>query len=464
MAGICWRKQIFFLAESIKMRQQTAMRYKPAFSILGLLATFAVPAVRGASYIWDGSTSGSWGVGSNWNIAPVSPLSDDILTFPDSGANRVMTQTFPGTVVINRLNFSAPGYSVTGNGFSLGSSLGSPVIALSHTSGTTTINTNLTLQQAASLQIATGATLNFTGNGGSGGTINLDLFALTVLADGRVGFSTVITGGGRLNLNGSGVVRMEDGFVQTYSGQTALNSGTLIVNESLVGLNLTCANGAVLGGFGVVNPLQTIINGTLAPGDNGVGRITVLRALTFGSTGRMSFELGRDTTAGVTYDQLRCQNTLELAGSLVLAILPDFAPTANTVYTLINKTSDGPSTGFFVGWPEGAVANVGGFPMRISYLGGDGNDVTLSYATNPPPVVSAFSATAAAGGGQRIQMSVKGGPAAASRTVFLQTSSDLLSWANLTSAPADAAGQVSFDVVDTNTAPPGRRYYRARIP
>jgi len=62
-----------------------------------------------------------------------------------------------------------------------------------------------------------------------------------------------------------------------------------------------------------------------------------------------------------------------------------FNPQAGQIYTIVEKTSPGPITNPFLG-PEGTITTLNGMPVRISYVGGDGNDVTLTVVT-PVPIV-----------------------------------------------------------------------------
>src|SRR5213078_4735806 len=64
-----------------------------------------------------------------------------------------------------------------------------------------------------------------------------------------------------------------------------------------------------------------------------------------------------------------------------------FNPQAGQIYTIVEKTSPGPITYAFLG-PEGTITTLNGMPFRISYVGGDGNDVTLTaQPTTPVPIV-----------------------------------------------------------------------------
>ena len=58
-----------------------------------------------------------------------------------------------------------------------------------------------------------------------------------------------------------------------------------------------------------------------------------------------------------------------------------FNPQPGQVFTIVEKTSPGAITDAPFG-PEGTVTTLNGMPFRISYVGGDGNDVTLT-ATVP---------------------------------------------------------------------------------
>src|SRR5206468_7421494 len=62
-----------------------------------------------------------------------------------------------------------------------------------------------------------------------------------------------------------------------------------------------------------------------------------------------------------------------------------FNPQAGQIYTIVEKTSPGAITNAPFG-PEGSLTTLNGMPFRISYVGGDGNDVTLT--ANTPPAVT----------------------------------------------------------------------------
>ena len=60
-------------------------------------------------------------------------------------------------------------------------------------------------------------------------------------------------------------------------------------------------------------------------------------------------------------------------------------PVLRRVYRLV--TNDGPGApGTFAGLPEGATVIAAGRQLRISYVGGDGNDVTLTVLNGAPTI------------------------------------------------------------------------------
>src|SRR6185369_2601772 len=64
-----------------------------------------------------------------------------------------------------------------------------------------------------------------------------------------------------------------------------------------------------------------------------------------------------------------------------------FNPQGGQVYTIVEKTSPGAITNAIFG-PEGSITILNGKALRISYVGGDGNDVTLTVESNRPPTVT----------------------------------------------------------------------------
>jgi MYXO-CTERM domain-containing protein len=95
----------------------------------------------------------------------------------------------------------------------------------------------------------------------------------------------------------------------------------------------------------------------------------------------MQFDLA-GTDAGRTYDQLAVLDHLFLNTGLEVRIA-GFGPTPGDQFTIIDNRFSGPVGGTFYNLPEGSTLLAAGTPMRISYLGGDGNDVVLTVVPEP---------------------------------------------------------------------------------
>ena len=84
-------------------------------------------------------------------------------------------------------------------------------------------------------------------------------------------------------------------------------------------------------------------------------------------------------TAGTEYDRLTTSGTVTLGGTL--DVIPASGLSAGTSFLILNKTSPGAISGNFASKPEGSIFASGGYNWVISYIGGDGNDVTVTIAT-----------------------------------------------------------------------------------
>ena len=176
-----------------------------------------------------------------------------------------------------------------------------------------------------------------------------------------VGGSLTKVGAGTLNLTG----------INTYTGVTDVDDGTLRVNGSLASSLTTINSGATLGGTGTLGD-TTISGGTLAPG-NSIGTITVNGDLIFGPGSTYDVEVSptdadrTDVTGFATLDGT-VQATFE-AGSYM-----------ERNYTILSAAGGlGGST-----FDSLSTINLpAGFDAGLDYVG---NDVLLTLeATFTPP-------------------------------------------------------------------------------
>src|SRR5262249_19313947 len=116
---------------------------------------------------------------------------------------------------------------------------------------------------------------------------------------------------------------------------------------------------------------------------SGPGRLTVNGNPSLG--GPLAIELN-GTTAGGSYDQLAVNGTVALSGSLNLTV--GFTPPASSVFTIIDNDGTDGVNGTFAGRAQGATVTASGQRFQISYVGGTGNDVTLTYLGTAPPRIT----------------------------------------------------------------------------
>ncbi len=177
-----------------------------------------------------------------------------------------------------------------------------------------------------------------------------------------------------------------------FSGVINIRNGSLTVDGSLAGgvvLN-TFEKGAassVLYGVGTIGAIDTEDGGRLQPGHaTEPGRLTsqsidLKPSVTFGA-------IVNDVKPGTGYSQLVVKGTVTLVGAVLdLKVNPSFvsALAAGAVPDLVLIDNDGtdPIDGTFLDLPEGAIVTSNtGVQFRISYVGGTGNDVTLTPRGN----------------------------------------------------------------------------------
>ena len=183
--------------------------------------------------------------------------------------------------------------------------------------------------------------------------------------------SGAISGSVDFDKNGDG--RMVLSGTNANTGNVNVGAGILQVDGSLATSAKVFVDGT-LKGTGTLPMVQISAIGTLAPG-NGPGVITTGSLLTE-SGSVFSVELN-GATVGTQYDQDDVTGSVTLADA-TLSISLGFIPTTGDVFTIINNDSNDAVSGTFNGLAEGSVITVGRQQFQISYVGGSGNDVTLT--------------------------------------------------------------------------------------
>lgn len=121
-----------------------------------------------------------------------------------------------------------------------------------------------------------------------------------------------------------------------FSGSTAINEGTLLVNGSLAGSAVTVASGGRLGGAGTVGATTVASGGRIAPG-NSIGTLTVNGGYTQSAGSVYEVEVDPGT---VTSDRIQVNGTATLASGAALYIVnyTGAAYVAGQRYTILTST------------------------------------------------------------------------------------------------------------------------------
>ncbi len=174
-------------------------------------------------------------------------------------------------------------------------------------------------------------------------------------ADNAVAIARVISGTGSLTKLGEGALGLFGD--NTYTGETRVEEGFLVVNGSIAASALTTVfDGAALGGTGTVGDLRVASGGILAPGQS-IGTLNVAGDLTFAAGSYYQVEVNAEGMS----DRVAVTGTTTIEGGSVVAIAAggDYLP--ETAYTILTSA----------GGIDGAFADIS---SSLAFL-----DPTLTY-------------------------------------------------------------------------------------
>ena len=208
-----------------------------------------------------------------------------------------------------------------------------------------------------------------------------------------------VLGKGWVAKYGTGRLTIRD--ARKFFGSVLLQQGTLEINGSVPlgeaggwGDRILIGGGTTLIGTGTWER-KIISSGTLSPG-MGPGRLSALDVnLDSGST------LALEIASASSFDQLVVRGLFQLTGAVNLTIDLSFDPLDNVdSFLVVDNDGTDAITGAlphhfrFAGneLHEGETFFVGSQLMRLSYVGGDGNDVVISAAPEPHSVILMLTA------------------------------------------------------------------------
>jgi autotransporter-associated beta strand protein len=191
--------------------------------------------------------------------------------------------------------------------------------------------------------------------------------------------------GGSLVKVGSGTLVLTN--ANTYTGGTLVNAGELLVTNnqgSATGAGPVHVAAGTLGGAGIISGQVTVGTGSgsgafLSPSKASGAGLATLRmqsALIFKSDATYDFQLNSRTAKG---DRVVANGvTISNAAEFSFADIDNSTLDSGTVFTVINNTAITPINGRFSNLPDGSTFTSNGNSYKVSYKGGDGNDLTLT--------------------------------------------------------------------------------------
>ena len=300
------------------------------------------------------ATFGSGPVTNNatieWNTATASRTIGGINSFAGaglflkSGANNLQLQggnvsTFSGTVRVaggqlildSAAGFAAgaPNLDLTGGDLVLGNAFDNGTATFGNLSGSGQVRVDW-------------------GNTSVTRTISLNQTSNTVYA-GVLGYRAAQSRTMNLIKNGAGTLTLAG--TNVFTGTTTISNGTLLVSGVLTTnatSTVTVAASATLGGTGLVNGTTTVQGGgTLAPGNSGIGQLTISNNATLAGSSVTVMELSKN--GGVlTNDQLFVSGILTQGGTLVVTNIGTNALAVGDSFQLFNAATNAGAFASFV--------------------------------------------------------------------------------------------------------------------
>ncbi|NBS89552.1 hypothetical protein EBS67_06060 [bacterium] len=375
-----------------------------------------------ANFLFQGAVGATLPIGNITVNSPSSVVFNSTLT---AGAftvtDAINTISFLGNIILN----GAFTTSATTNPYNISiTGLNNQILGLAnlaHT-GTTTfgnLNSSTTLISGGISEtggggfisqgsIVSGAGVNllssFTVGGNNIGVVSLDLGQDSVFSG-----VLLVQANERITKTGAGGLRLVTNTGSAFQGSFVVNLGTVTVVDDFSSILSTTISGGAVAGTGVLGQIYGL-SGSILPGDS----VGTLNAGTTSLNSLMTFGIQVGTVSGIS-DQLNVVGAVTLNNAL-LTVTPGQFLVVGNVFTIINNNATDVVSGTFAGLPQNSTFSVGNYTFRISYIGGTGNDVTLTVTSvvSPPVVIvpgvkQTFATAADAGGGPLVTVNYSDG-------------------------------------------------------
>jgi autotransporter-associated beta strand protein len=272
-------------------------------------------------------------------------------------------------------------------------------------------------------------------------------------------FDGTLSGGvsNQFNLNKFGQGRVDLGGTNLLAGMININEGTLRINSAQPTARVVVASPATLGGTGSVARITLQQTATLAPG----APFGTLRAGVITNAGAFDLDLEMSgALSAVSHDRLELDTVPDLSQAYLHVAITNFSATNLQEFVIVKNNTGLPVLAPFSGLPEGETVystdNTARF--KITYVGGDGNDVVLRLFDH----VQAAQLGGAIIGPNGLILSATGTPGIQYEVEASEDLSDPDSWNNIGYANANGVGLLQFVDADASYYP--RRFYRFVAP
>lgn len=337
----------------------------------------ASQAGMAATKTWSGlGADANWQTAANWT-GNVAPVAGDDLVFPAAAPQQANNNNSTILTSFRSITVEGGAYTFGGNPIRL-------VAGLTVNGGTPTFNLAITLNGAQAFTSASGATATVV-------ILSVGSFALSIEGSGIVAIG-LISGSGAVTQNGGGIGAIV--AATGFSGPLTINDGIMIVDanipNSVVTINTSATGGTLgvsgLGGTGTVGA-TTITQGGISSGTltSLTGILNLSNGITFSETSAYLCKIS-GTTPGSGHDQLNVTGNVTLNNAALVPLpINGFVPAVGDTFVILRKSGSTPASGTFLNLPEGATfAGPQNTAFRITYHGGDGNDVAIQRVARTP--------------------------------------------------------------------------------
>jgi autotransporter-associated beta strand protein len=310
---------------------------------------------------------------------------NDDLVFPATAAQFTANNNFSILTTFRSVTIEGGNYTIGGQALRING-------GLTVNGGTQTLTTIVNLGAAQTFFGAQGSTTTIA-------VLSVGNFALTI--DGAGNFLIgLITGTGAITKNGSGAALIAS--ANNFTGSLTLNSGILI-NDAIIPNSPVTVNGGTIGGqsfftgfggtgtIGATNVAAGVISsGTL---ESPTGILNITGGLTFTANGNYVSKLSGTTPGANGHDQLNVTGTVTLNNArFVPLFFNNFRPAIGDSFMILRNDGTDAINGTFLNAPENSVFTASlNTAFRITYQGGDGNDIVITRVVAP---ISISTATA----------------------------------------------------------------------